>query len=139
MSAPAGFLLDTNVVSEVRRVRRDPSVVRFLSSCESSRTWISVLTLGELWKGVAKRREYDADGAVSLENWVVEIERTFADQVLSVDSETAKLWGKWSGGRTLPVIDALLAATAAKHGLVLVTRNTKDLLGLPVEFLNPWN
>lgn len=138
MSAPAGFLLDTNVVSEIRKARRDATVVRFLASCDSSQISISVLTLGELWKGVAKRREYDAHGAVVLKDWVVEIERSFTDRVLGVDGETAKLWGEWSAGRTRPVVDTLIAATAVRHGLTLVTRNIADMAGLPVRTLNPW-
>lgn len=138
MNAQEGFLLDTNVVSELRKLRRDERVMQFLLRHQQTRTYISVLTVGELWKGAAKKRRIHESASESLENWILETEQAFSGRVLSIDRETARLWGEWSSGRTRPVIDTLLAATAARHGLTLVTRNTADVADLPVRVVNPW-
>jgi predicted nucleic acid-binding protein len=66
------------------------------------------------------------------------LELSFADRILEIDAITARLWGDWSAERPRPVVDTLLAATAAAHGLTLVTRNLRDVQGLPVKLLNPW-
>jgi predicted nucleic acid-binding protein len=138
VNAQEGFLLDTNVVSELRKLRRDERVMQFLLRHQQTRTYISVLTVGELWKGAAKKRRIHESASESLENWILETEQAFSGRVLSIDRETARLWGEWSSGRTRPVIDTLLAATAARHGLTLVTRNTADVADLPVRVVNPW-
>ncbi|HWE84609.1 MAG TPA: type II toxin-antitoxin system VapC family toxin [Terracidiphilus sp.] len=138
MSEPAEYLLDTNVLSELRKKKPDPGVVRFVAGCDESTIHISVLTLGELRKGVAQKRRSDDDAAQVLEQWVDGLESNFTERMLSVDAETARIWGEWSADRSRPVIDTLLAATAARRGLTLVTRNTRDMRGLDVTTLNPW-
>ena len=132
------FLLDTNVVSETRRKVPDGHVVAWLAAVGQDELYVSVLTLGELANGVARRRLRDPDGAASLAHWLEGIELLFADRVLPIDTAVAVAWGEFSADRSRPVVDTLLAATAMVHGLPLVTRNLKDIEGLPVPVLDPW-
>lgn len=138
MSAPLQYLLDTNVLSETRRKQADERVISFLTAADPSVLYLSVLTLGELRKGVALKKESDSDVAKKLGSWVDGLEFSFADRVLGIDAATARLWGELSAQRPRPVIDTLLAATAAVHGLTFVTRNTKDVQDINVKLLNPW-
>jgi toxin FitB len=134
----AGYLLDTNVISETRKVRADGGVLAFLSAAEAAGLFVSVLTLGELRKGVAVKRRTDTDAADRLSVWVDGIETTFADRVLQIDTATARCWGELCAKRSLPVIDTLIAATAISHGLTLVTRNTSDVESTGVALVDPW-
>jgi len=135
---PVGYLLDTNVISETRKTRADGGVVAFLSAAQAAGLFLSVLTLGELRKGVAARRRTDPFAADQIGAWVDGIETTFADRVLPIDAATARLWGEFSAQRSLPVIDTLIAATAISRGLTLVTRNTRDVESTGVPLINPW-
>jgi toxin FitB len=139
LSGRTAYLLDTNVLSETRKKRPDAGVIAFLQSAESSALYISVLTLGELRKGVIEKRRTDLAAAQSLATWVDGFEWGFADRILGIDSAIAKLWGDWSGDRPRAVVDTLLAATAMQHKLALVTRNIRHVRGLPIKILNPWN
>jgi len=132
------YLLDTNVLSETRKKKADAGVIAFLQAAEASTLYISVLTLGELRKGVAKKKREDAEMAKRLTDWVDGLEYSFADRILGVDAATARLWGDWSSERPRPVVDTLLAATAVLHGLTLVTRNVRDVRGIAVKLLDPW-
>jgi predicted nucleic acid-binding protein len=134
----AKYLLDTNVLSESRRKQADAGVVTFLGQTEPSLLMISVLTLGELRKGIILKRKTDPDAAERLEVWVDGLEISFAAQILGIDASAARLWGEWSAQRPRPIIDTLLAAIAFTQKLTLVTRNTADVADLPVEILNPW-
>ena len=134
----AGYLLDTNVISETRKTRADSGVMAFLSAADAPGLFLSVLTLGELRKGVEAKRRSDPLIADRLGAWVDGIETTFADRVLAVDTATARRWGELSAGRTLPVIDTLIAATAIERGLALVTRNTRDVASTGVLLVDPW-
>jgi predicted nucleic acid-binding protein len=138
VSGRLAYLLDTNVLSETRRKKADAGVIAFLQNCEALSLYISVLTLGELRKGVAKKMREDHEMARQLAGWVEGLELSFADRILEIDAKVARLWGDWSAERPRPVVDTLLAATAAAHGLTLVTRNLRDVEGLPVKLLNPW-
>ena len=140
MSGQVRYLLDTNFVSETRKPRPDLGVLAFFKSNDPNSAFISVLTLGELRKGVAakKLRDPDPNAAARLAAWVDGLELCFADRILGIDMATAKLWGDWSGERPRPVVDTLLAATAVKHDLTLVTRNLRDVKGIPVKLLDPW-
>jgi toxin FitB len=135
--APA-YLLDTNVLSETRKKRADPGVMAFLEAADSDSLFMSVLTIGELRKGVAARMRADPAAAKSLSAWVEGLEFGFADRILGIDAATARRWGDWSGDRPRPVVDTLLAATAVEHGLIFVTRNTRDVSGIQVKLHNPW-
>jgi predicted nucleic acid-binding protein len=136
----AAYLLDTNVLSETRRKKADEGVMAFLQSADSASLFLSVLTIGELRKGVAAKMLRDSDPATakSLAAWVEGLEFGFADRILGIDAATARLWGDWSGDRPRPVVDTLLAATAVQHGLIFVTRNTRDVEGIQVKLHNPW-
>jgi predicted nucleic acid-binding protein len=132
------YLLDTNVLSETRKKKADAGVISFLEGADSSTLFISVLTLGELRKGVAKKQREDPEMAKRLADWAEGLELSFADRILGIDAAMARLWGDWSGERPRPVVDTLLAATAVLHGLTLVTRNIRDVRGIPVQLLDPW-
>jgi toxin FitB len=135
---PSGYLLDTNVVSEAQRPRPNRGVLVFLESLEEVRVFISVLTLGELRKGVAARRQRDATAAANLARWVDETETNFADRILPVDRAAARIWGELSASRALPVVDTLIAATALVHDLTVVTRNVRDIAVTGANVFNPW-
>lgn len=139
MSAPAAYLVDTNVVSETRKKKADAGVIAFLRGVDSSSLYLSVLTIGELRKGVAAKRRQDPAVGKILAAWVEGLEAGFADRILGIDLAIARLWGEWSGERPRAVIDTLLAATASVHGLTLVTRNVQHVRGLPVQTVNPWS
>ncbi len=137
---PAGYLLDTNVVSEAHKRHADPGVIAFFEEARTvgARVFISVLTLGELRRGVAARRSRDAAGAQELAAWVDATEAEYSDRVIPVDRSIARLWGELSAGRSPPAIDTLIAATALVHGLTLVTRNVRDFAETGVDIVNPW-
>jgi len=134
----AGYLLDTNVISETRKLRANTDVMAFLARAESASLFLSVLSLGELRKGVEAKRRTDPAIGLQLATWVDGIETTFADRVLTVDAPTARLWGELSAARSLPVVDTLIAATAIRHGLTLATRNIRDVAATGVVMFDPW-
>lgn len=138
MSVPVAYLLDTNVLSETRKKNADAGVIAFLQATDSSALYVSVLSIGELLKGIALKARSDRAAARALAQWLEGLEEGFADRILPIDAATAKLWGDWSSDRSRPAIDTLLAASAARHSLTLVTRNTRDVSGLPVQVCNPW-
>ena len=136
------YLLDTNVLSEARRKVPHAGPAVWLERTPEHALYVSVLVLGEIRKGIAKLSE--ASQQARLQGWLeTELTPRFADRVLSIDVETALVWGRLAGegerrGEPLPVVDTLLAATAIRHNLTLVTRNTHDFARLPVDLLNPW-
>jgi hypothetical protein len=134
------FLFDTNLLSETRKPKPNPGVIAFLQATEPSSVFISVLTIGELRRGIVgkKLRDPDPNAASRLAAWVEGLEVSFAERILGIDSATARLWGEWSGERPRPVVDTLLAATAVLNDLTLVTRNLRDVRGIPVKLLDPW-
>jgi predicted nucleic acid-binding protein len=138
LSTRLQYLLDTSVLSETRRKRPDARVISFLSAAEPLALYISVLTLGELRKGVALLAQRDPDSARKIAPWVDGLEFSFADRILGIDTATARLWGELSAQRPRPVVDTLLAATALAHDLTFVTRNTSDLQGITLKLLDPW-
>jgi toxin FitB len=139
VTAPVAYLLDTNVLSESRRKKPDEGVIAFLQAIDSSALYLSVLSIGELRKGIAAKRRTDPSAAKALAGWLEGLELGFADRMIPVNAAVARLWGDWSADRPRPVIDTLLAATAAQHSLTFVTRNTRDVGGLPVKVHNPWS
>lgn len=133
------YLLDTNVLSELRRKTPNAGVVGWFSRRPASTLFLSVLTLGELRKGV--EGVVDADRRVALLDWLeVELPAFFTGRVLPVDNHVADRWGRLlaAAGRPLPAIDSLIGATAAHHGLSLVTRNVRDYADLGLDVINPW-
>jgi toxin FitB len=137
-SQPVQYLLDTNILSETRRKAPDENVIAFVTNTNPSALYLSVLTLGELRKGIALKQRTDLSTAAALAAWVDGLEYGFADRILGIDIATARLWGELSARRPRPVVDTLLAATAIAHNLTLVTRNTADLEDIDVTLLNPF-
>ncbi|WBQ11312.1 type II toxin-antitoxin system VapC family toxin [Hyphomonadaceae bacterium ML37] len=134
------FLIDTNIISEVRKGDRcDRAVAAWWAGVAEDDLWLSALVLGEIRKGVELARRRDPRKADALEAWLGDVIAGFADRVLPVDTAVAEEWGRMNAIRPAPVIDALLAATAKANGLTLVTRNTADVAGLDVDVLNPFN
>lgn len=138
MTGPRRYLLDTNIISETRRSRMDERVQAFLTQADAQSLYLSVLTLGELRKGIALKRKSDPAIADALAAWVDELEQKFGDRVIAIDGAVAKLWGELSADRSRPVVDTLIGATALAHDLVFVTRNGKDVAGLNLTILNPF-
>lgn len=138
MSPAPAYLLDTNVLSETRKKKPDAGVMAFLGAADSASLYLSALVIGELHKGVAAKMRTDPVAGNSLAAWLEGLEFGYADRILGIDAATARQWGEWSAERPRPVVDTLLAATAVLHGLTLVTRNERDVRGIPVKLHNPW-
>ena len=133
------YLLDTNVLSETRKRKPTPSVTDWITATPSGRLHVSVLTIGEIEQGIARvRARGDWQQAAALEGWLRELETGFADRVLPVTLPIASAWGRKQHGQPVPVIDALIAATARVHGMIVVTRNVKDFEQAGVEAFNPF-
>lgn len=139
----SGFLLDTNVISELVKRKPEPTVTAWIDATDESLLCLSVLTLGEIRKGIASVR--DASRRVILEAWLdSDLVLRFTERILPIDRAIADRWGRLAGTAAvarspLPVIDGLLAATALHHNLTLVTRNTKDVRVTGVPTFNPWS
>ncbi|WP_291865244.1 type II toxin-antitoxin system VapC family toxin [Bradyrhizobium sp.] len=133
------FLIDTNIISEVRKGERcDPYVSAWYASIADEDLFLSTLVLGELRKGVELARPRDPDKAAALERWLRQVEAGFDGRVLGIDNAVSDQWGRMSAIRPIPVIDGLLAATAVTNGLTLVTRKDRDIAGLGAMLLNPF-
>ena len=133
------FLIDTNIVSEIRKGSRcDPAVAAWWAGVAEDDLRVSVLVLGEIRKGVELARQRDPQKARALETWLNDLVSDFGDRIIPVDAAVAEEWGRMAAVRPVPAIDALLAATARTNGLTLVTRDAADVAGLGVEVLNPF-
>ena len=133
------YLLDTNIISEIRKGPRcHPNVAAWYSNLEEESLYLSVLVLGEIRKGIEGLRDRDTRKANELDLWLEQLQTSFQSQILPVDTAISQEWGRLSSLHTVPVIDGLLAATATAHRLVLVTRNTRDFADLGIQLLNPF-
>jgi predicted nucleic acid-binding protein len=133
------FLLDTNVVSELRKgPRADANVRAWVAEADAESLYLSVLVVGELRQGVERVRRRDPAAARNLERWLAKIAEQYDDRILPVDSEVAEQWGRLNVPDPLPTVDGLLAATALVHDMSLVTRNTADVLRTGVRLVNPF-
>ncbi|MEZ5607696.1 MAG: type II toxin-antitoxin system VapC family toxin [Burkholderiaceae bacterium] len=133
------YLIDTNVLSELRKRKPDANVVAWVQERPRQSLHLSVLSLGEIRKGVEDVQ--DAAFRQALTDWLEnDLPTYFVGRLLDIDAPVADRWGRVqaSAGRDLPVIDGLLAATALQHDLTLVTRNVKDFAGLGVPLIDPW-
>src|ERR1700693_2890264 len=138
----SGFLLDTNCISELVRPKPEPRVLEWMEAADETMLYLSVLTMGEIRKGLAglaqgKRRTL-------LETWLeVELQARFAGRIVPIDAAVANRWGQLAAdakrvGKPLSIIDGLLGANALHHDLTVVSRNTSDFTNTHVQVLNPW-
>jgi toxin FitB len=133
------YLIDTNIISEVRKgAQCDPNVAAWFASIADAEIYLSVLVLGEIRKGIERARRNDPQRASILEDWLDAVRRSFADRVLPIDQQVADEWRRMSGMRSVPTIDALLAATAKIHGMTLATHNLSDIADLGADIINPF-
>jgi predicted nucleic acid-binding protein len=136
------YLLDTCLISELVKKEPNPAVVSWLDEQDEQKLFLSVLNLGELQKGISKLR--DGVKKDELQAWVaLDLVERFTGRILEIDLDTALCWGRLQGeaeqaGEKLPVMDSLIAATAVAHGLVVVTRNVRDIERCGVKVCKPW-
>ncbi len=134
-------LLDTCTLSELRLPKPDAGVASAIRDLDSDDLFVSAITIGEIVKGVALLQ--DGQKKRQLQSWLQTLERHYGDRLLPIDLETCRMWGELTAaaqkaGRTIPASDGLIAATARRHGLYIMTRNTADFESTGVPLLNPW-
>ena len=134
------YLVDTNVLSELRKGQRcDPNVFRWFSAVPEEDVFLSVLVVGEIWRGIERIRRRDSRSARTLEAWLRRLLEGHRERILPVDVEVAEEWGRLNVPDPIPVIDGLMAATARVHGLTLATRNVRDAARTGVPCVNPFD
>ena len=135
----SGFLLDTNVLSELRKGSRcDAGVRKWIDQTDGGELFLSVLVLGEVRRGIELIRLRDQAQARALEEWLISISTEFEERILPVDQKVADQWGRLGLQQPLPVLDGFLAATALVHNLVLVSRDEEGFRDTGVRRLNPF-
>jgi len=133
------YLLDTNVVSELKKGSRcHPGVAAWFEQVDDGELYLSVLVVGELERGIARIRRRDSASAEKLENWLRDLTEAYEDRILPITLPISRIWGSYGVQRPIPTVDGLLAASAQYHGLVFVTRNTKDVSATGATCMNPF-
>jgi predicted nucleic acid-binding protein len=133
------YLLDTNVISELRKGQRaDVNVTVWFADVAEEEIFLSVLTIGEIRRGIENVRRRDPDSAAALDRWLNLLSEAHSDRVVPIDRAIAEEWGRMNVPDPLPVIDGLLAATARVLGLTLVTRNVVDVEGTGINLFDPF-
>ena len=133
------YLLDTNVISELRKgARADPGVSAWFAGLADEEVYLSVLTIGEIRRGIENVRRRDPAAAGALDSWLARLREAHGERILPVDRAIAEEWGRMSAPDPLPVVDGLLAATAVVLGLTLVTRNIADVESTGALLLDPF-
>jgi len=136
----SGCLIDTNVLSELRKDKRcDTGVRQWFEDTADDELFISVLALGEIRPGIERIRPRDPAQARALEKWLLGVASEFADRLLPVDEKVADQWGRLGLKQPVPILDAFLAATALVHGLTVVTRDDDGFRNTGVAVLNPFS
>jgi predicted nucleic acid-binding protein len=134
------YLLDTNVLSELRKgTRGDERVHAWAQAVSGDRHFVSVLSLGEIRKGIERVRRKTPEKCEVFERWLERLSVDYAGDIIEVNDAITDRWGRLEASRTRPVIDGLLAATALEFGLNIATRNTKDFAGTGVKLVNPFD
>jgi predicted nucleic acid-binding protein len=134
------YLIDTNVIAEVRKgSRANAHVKAWFTALDPNAILLSVVTIGEIHKGIEGLRRRDATAARALDRWLQKLLADHGERILGVDLAVAEEWGRLNVPTTLPVIDGLLAATASVHDLTLATRNVKDIARTGVPHVNPFD
>jgi len=131
------YLVDTNVLSEARRGSREARV--WLRSVDPSSIYLSVITLGEIMRGIALKLRADARTAATLTAWLEQLRRDYSDRILPINDRIALEWGRLAAERPRGMADGLIAATALVHAKIVVTRNVDDFSDSRVPVINPWN
>lgn len=132
------YLLDTNIVSELRKVRPHGAVVTWIENIADADLYLSAVTIAEIQAGIEITREQDADKASRLEDWLNQVASTY--NLISMDAMTFRLWAKLMHKQSNTVYeDAMIAASAITHKLTVVTRNVRDFERFPVRVFNPFN
>ena len=133
------YLLDTNIISELRKGERcDLNVQSWFESVKPTQLFTSVLVIGEIRRGIENIRRRDPQSAYHLECWLESVQNNYHERIIPIDERIAETWGYFNAIRPLPVIDGLLAATAKTYDFILVTRNTKDIQNIDVQLINPF-
>ncbi|MEM9480477.1 MAG: type II toxin-antitoxin system VapC family toxin [Verrucomicrobiota bacterium] len=133
-------MLDTNILAELRKGERcDERVRKWAESVSRERHFVSVLSLGEIRKGIEILRRKSPDQCSAFEKWLTRLEEDYEDDILPVTPQIADRWGRMQAQQSLPVIDSLLAATSEEFKLIVVTRNIADFERTGVECLNPFD
>lgn len=133
------YLLDTNILSELRKGKRcDPNVLKWAQNTAKDRHYISVLSLGEIRKGVEVLRRKSPEQCPIFEKWLATLQKEYASDILPISDSNSEQWGHLMAKQTLPVIDGLLAATAITHGLTVATRNIAYFQSSGVTLVNPF-
>lgn len=134
------YLLDTNILSELRKGRRcDSHVQEWAQATAKVRHYISVLSLGEIRKGIEILRRRAPKQCPAYEKWLLSLETEYEADILPITDSISDQWGRLMAKQTLPVIDGLLAATALTHELTVATRNTSDFKNSEVKVVNPYD
>lgn len=133
------YLLDTNVISELRKKKRcNLNVRNWFASVDEKEVFLSVLVIGELRCGIERIRRRDPEAAFHLEVWLKEIIKGYSHRIFPITQEIAEVWGRMNVPNPISTVDGLLAATAKVHDCILVTRNTKDIRECGASFYNPF-
>ena len=133
------YLLDTKVISELRKGERaDSNVTAWFADIADEEIFLSVLTIGEIRRGIESVRRRDPDSGAALDRWLALLSEAHGDRILQIDRAIAEEWGRMNVPDPLPVVDGLLAATARVLGLTLVTRNVIDVKNSGVEIVDPF-
>jgi len=136
----SGFLVDTNVLSELRKASRcNAGVRRWFEGTDGANLFLSVMVFGEIRRGIERIRLRDGAQARALEKWLDRLRSEFADRVLGVDEQVADQWGRLGIRQPVPVLDAVVAATALVHNLTVVTRDEDGFRDTGVNVLNPFS
>jgi len=133
------YLLDTCIVSELRRTSINPGVSSWISGIRADEAYLSVLTIGEIRAGIELHRLRNPSGAGNLERWLIGLETHYAERILPITARIADRWGRLSPRQPLPASDGLIAATSLEHGLTVVTRNVVDFQRSGANTLNPFS
>jgi toxin FitB len=132
------FLLDTNVLSEIRKQSPDINVAKWFASVPAGELFLSVLVVGEIRQGIERLARRDQAQAEVFEQWLGRLVHAYSDRIIPVRANVADIWGRLNVPDPVPVVDGLLAATALAHGWTLVTRNTADVAHTGVRLLDPF-
>jgi predicted nucleic acid-binding protein len=133
------FLIDTVTLSELRRRERDPSVVKWFERQRASDLFLSVISIGEIERGIARQRTIDSGFATALADWLDKVLSVYGDRIVPFDLRAARRWGALSATLGNDSVDLMIAATALENGLTVVTRNASDFEPTGVAVLDPFS